>query len=215
MRLTFVTLVVIALALSGYTFADDIGVNFSSPGPQSSPSVWNFGYQFRANSNSTVTALGVFDYNQDGFSQPQQVGLWTISGTLLASVYVDNSDLPVDNFWRFASISGVTLTAGQNYVVGSQGGEGYTYGTHGFVVAPEITFVQDAWVYIAFSNNPLVFPTSTSGLGQGVGGGYFGGNIEFGTATATPEPGTLLLVGSGLLGIGRMYAKQKPKKTSC
>lgn len=194
------------LVLSSVAFAGTLGVDFSSPGAQNSSSVWSLGYQFVANSASTVTALGTFDYNQDGFAQDQQVGLWNASGTLLASTYVSNAD-PLQGFWRFHAISGVTLTPGATYFVASQGGEGYTFETSGFTVAPEITYVEDAWHYIGTTqNNPLFFPDTTDGITQAQGGAFFGGNIEFGTAT--PEPGTLVLLGSAVVGLAGMARRK-------
>ena len=115
-------------------------------------------------------ACRVFDYNQDGFAQPQQVGLWDVgTSTLLASTYVDNND-PLNGFWRFHGISGVTLVAGREYVVGSQGGEGYTYYTSGMTVAPEITFIEDAWIYLGNSSNDPLFRAQYHGWDRARGG---------------------------------------------
>ena len=188
------------LLLTGVAFAGNLGVDFTSPGSQAASSVWNLGYSFTANTNATVVGLGAFDYNQDGFAQAQQVGLWNVTtGGLVASSYVDNTDA-LTGYWRFRGITPVTLVAGDTYIVGSQGGEGYTWFVTGMTVAPEITFLQDAYYYLGnSSNNPLFEPDTSDGFGQGVGGGFFGGNIEFGTAT--PEPGTLALAGPGLLGL--------------
>jgi len=194
------------LVLSSVSFAGTLGVDFTSWNSSNSQSVWSLGYQFVANTNATVTALGTFDYGQDGFAQPQQVGLWDASANLLASVYVTNAD-PLQGFWRFHSISGVTLIPGDTYYVASQGGEGYVWLTNGFTVAPQITFVEDAWHYNGdTNNNPLAFPDTTDGFGAGVGGGFFGGNIEFGTAT--PEPGTLMLLGSGVVGLAGIIRRK-------
>lgn len=156
-------LVLLVVSLGSFAFAGTLGVEFTSVGQQEVVSYWSLGYQFVANTNATVTGLGAFDYLQDGFVQDQQVGLWDSSGTLLASVYVSNSDWP-QGFWRFHNIAGVTLVAGDTYYVAWQGGEGFTWNTGGFTVAPEITFVQDAFHYNGngnTNNNPLAFPDQT------------------------------------------------------
>jgi PEP-CTERM motif-containing protein len=124
---------------------------------------------------------------------------------LLASTYVSNAD-PLTGFWRFHGITPITLTAGNTYVVGSQGGEGYTWFTIGMTVDPGITFLQDAWIYLGNgSNNPLVFPNTTDGFGQGVGGGFFGGNIMIGSV---PEPSTLMLAGPALLALAGLARRK-------
>jgi hypothetical protein len=187
------------------TFAGNLGVDFTSPGNQNSVSDWGLGYQFTANANATVVGLGVFDYNQDGLAGPQQVGLWDASQDILASVFVDNTD-PLQGFWRFAAISPITLVAGDTYYVASQGGEGYTWNTGGFTVNPDITYVQDAWVYIGdTSNSPLAFPLESDGVTAAQGGAYLGGNVEFGSAI--PEPGTCLLIAPILFGLGVLRRK--------
>jgi len=181
--------------------ADSLGVDFSSPGSQNGSSVWSLGYEFTANNSATVVALGTFDYAQDGFAQAQQVGLWSSTQVLLASTFVDNSD-PLQGYWRFNPISPVTLTAGSTYYVASQGGEGYTFYTSGFMVNPNITYIQDAYHYNAnSSNSPLAFPDTTDGIGAGSGGAFFGGNIEFGSAV--PEPSAIVMAAiAGVFGLG-------------
>lgn len=176
-------------------------VNFSSPGPENESSVWTLGFQFTVNSPISITALGAFDYAQDGFAQAQQVGLWSNDGTLLASTFVDNSD-PLEGFWRFHDIVPLALTVGQTYRVASQGGEGYTFYTNGFTVAPEITFIFDCWHYVGNgSNDPLYFPESSDSIGASQGGALFGGNARF-SPGAVPEPASIALIGGGLLFLG-------------
>jgi hypothetical protein len=198
--LTPVTVSALALGITAPAQAQ-LGVDFSGHGPQVAVSVLSSGYEFKVNNPVTVVALGTFDLTQNGFAQPQQVGLWTLSGTLLASTYVNNSD-PLQGFWRFNSITPVALMAGASYVVGSQGGEGYTFFTHGFTVDPDISYIQDRFHNLGnTNNNPLTFPERTDNFTVLQGGGIFGGNVEFGRAV--PEPGACVLLGSlGLTAAG-------------
>lgn len=180
------------------TWAISPGVDFTGYTNSYPLSWWGLGYSFKANTNAIVGELGAFDYGQDGFVQAQQVGLWDSSRNLLTSTYVTSSDA-LQGFWRFHSIAPVTLTANQTYYVASQGGEGYAFFGTGFTVAPEITFLRDAYYYVGDeSNNPLHFPDLTDGYGVSEGGGFFGGNIGL---VSTPEPASLLLLLPGLLGI--------------
>ena len=191
------------------TYALNLGVDFTSPGEQADSSVWSLGYSFMVNSPTTVIKLGAYDYGQNGFAQAQQVGLWDSNHTLLASTFVDNSDT-LQGFWRFHSIIPLVLTVGDTYYVASQGGEGYTFQDNGLTVAPQITFLLDAWHYNNNSNNnPLAFPDSTDNLDASVGGGFFGGNVELGSV---PEPSTMLLLGSGLIGLVGYGRKKFLKK---
>lgn len=183
--------------------ADDLGVNFTDLGPTNMLGEFNVGYLFQANVNANVTALGVMDFGDPStLLQAQQVGLWTSDGTLLASTYVDSTNQQV-GYWLFAPITPVALTAGQQCIVGAQGGEGFTYSTSGFTVAPEITFLMAEDTYTGNTdNNPLSFPTS-GGNDQG----WFGGNVEL--SSSVPEPGSLTLLGYGLVGLAGLVRRKR------
>ena len=68
-----------------------------------------------------VTALGLWDFNQDGFANPHTVGLWDNSGKLLGSVLISPGTIdPISNQFRYATlVTPVTLLAGTTYVLGA------------------------------------------------------------------------------------------------
>lgn len=159
-------------------------------------SIWNLGYSFTVNSPVDVVGLGNIDAGV--FPQAQQVGLWNSSGALLASAYVDQTDQVLGAApWVFEAITPIKLQVGQTYIVGAQGGSLYTGQVNPVTVDPRITYDTDLYTYLGnTSNNPLVEPTSTTGLPHG----WFGGNVEL--ASAVPEPATWAMLILGLAMIG-------------
>lgn len=76
--------------------------------------VW--GFRFTTNLPLLVTDLGIFDLNDDGLTTAHSVGLWTDSGSLIASATVGpgTGDTLLSGF-RYTSISPVTLSAGGTF----------------------------------------------------------------------------------------------------
>ena len=186
--------------------ADTIGVNFSSVNIDFTNGQWSLGYQFRANVNTSVTQLGFYDDLKNGLTENHTVGLFNSVGNLLAQTTVTNAST-LTSFFRFNAIAPVALTAGSiYYVAATTGTENYTWDPNGVVIDPDITFIADAFI----ASNVLAFPTQSNGSGLI---GWFGANIQT-AAAPIPEPGTLLLLGSGLcgiVGIARRRKKATPK----
>jgi hypothetical protein len=199
---------VLMLGFGSATLKADIpGVSITGTPTDLGSSTWNLGFEFLANTNVTVTALGNMDFGSpSNLSQPQQVGLWNSSGDLLASAYVTSSSTQIDNF-AFTSITPVTLSSGNYYIVGGQGGAKYS-GEEPIVVAQQITYVEDLYTYLgAAPNSPaigpltLAEPLTSEGLTTTSYAGWFGGDVLL----ATPEPSYYLLLGAGLTALLAMF----------
>jgi hypothetical protein len=184
------------IASASLLSAGTLGVTTSNTGTLGvNTGTWTLGYSFLVNSAITVNGLGVFDDGSDGLNVSHDVGLWDAAGNLLASTTVAAGTVaPLNGFYRMATISGVSLTAGNVYYVGSVNGidnDGWLQDPTTLVAAPEITYLSRQY---EFSGGGLVFP-DLAGSGTT---GYFGGNFEFG-GSPVPEPGSLLMLGSGVL----------------
>lgn len=213
MRNFLLAALMLTFGVSGM-YADQQLVTFTAPGSIFTNNVFTLGYEFTTRNSINITALGVFDYGHDGFSAPEQVGLWTSGGTLLASAFVSSSDPLVGDF-RYHSIKPVWLAPRADYVIGAQGPEPYTFMTFGSSTATDIYFRQDRYNYNGNSLlSSLVFPGDTEGLRLSIDGSYFGANAEFTSnsvmmLSAVPEPSSILLAITMLAGLGLIALRSK------
>lgn len=197
-HIAFIAAVGCMAALSVRADVPTLGITIPGSFTDYGSSTWNLGWSFTVNTPTTVYGLGNIDINLDAFAgTPQKVGLWDSTGTLLASVSVDNTGLLVGD-WRFESITPLDLTVGQSYVVGGQGGADYT-GDTAVTVDSSITYTSDLYTITSLSD-PLTEPALTEGLTTPGNAGWFGANLLLTPATPTPEPGTLALAGLGVAG---------------
>src|SRR4051794_3722462 len=82
--------------------ADTPGTGFTTSYP---PGNYNLGYQFKVGSNSLlVDALGFYDMRENGLADAHQVGLWDLSGTLLASVTISAGSHSLVHGFAFVSL---------------------------------------------------------------------------------------------------------------
>lgn len=180
-----------------------------APTPKGLPGVDTFGWAFSVNSAITVDGLGIWDTNADGIGSAQSVGLWTNSGTLLASAVVQNSSTQVasasaDGNWLFETIAALLLTPG-DYVVGSTFSETEPFAQIGapFVTIPEVTLLEGRQGTGGFS-----FPGTTFSAP------IFGPTLRTQDVQAVPEPGSFslfLLGGIGLAGL--MFNRRRRRQT--
>ncbi len=104
---------------------------------------------------------------------------------------------PLTGHFRYEALSSsISLTSGSTYVVGASlfaSGDPYAYGPSGFSSAPDITFLEDRYEV----SGALTFPILTHPQEFA----WFGGNFMYESQTEVPEPSTLLLLGTGLVGL--------------
>lgn len=157
------------------------------------------GFDFTPNVDLTVSALGWYDHNGDGFIRSHPVGIYVTSTQALvapAASILGTSDLDITTNFRYEAVVPFVLTAGTTYTLVGYG-EGPVWDdyvnnpTGGVTFGPGIDFVRAR----SGSGNGLAFPTAASQVGI-VQDLYFGANFRY---AAVPEPHIVGLLGLGVL----------------
>ena len=162
--------------------------------------------------------LGIWDEGSNGLSYSHQVGLWSkeeSTYTLIEETEIGGAgDFTVDSNsddgrWVFKNITAITLSPG-TYVLGAY----YNYQSQNdFVrVDSEVTVIGDGVIeYKAgkFKYDDFGAPNLTSYIDRP---NYFGPNINGDLVEPIPEPTTMLLLASGLIGLAGLRRKFKNRR---
>lgn len=167
---------------------------------------FTLGYEFKLSNSYQINALG---YYNDGNGASHQVGIWDTAGNLLVSTTVTGTD-PGQNDFLWESISSVTLGPG-TYVIGGQDEEsgaipGLPGAIKGVATLPGFTWIQDRFYGAAGFNFPAFSTGGTFGTDQLLAVNFSATPAPL--VSTTPEPSSLLLMGSGLLGFAGLLRRK-------
>jgi hypothetical protein len=156
------------------------------------------GWSFTVNSTITIGSLGLWNEGSQALHSSHDVGLWTGTGSLLATTTITTASSPVpsnsgDGQWLFNTITPLTLNPG-SYVIGAQYAQTDPDQIRALTTATtisQITFEHERDI----GSSSLAFPTNSF---PSFDAGIFGPNL---LTTAVPEPSSAIIAVFDAVGV--------------
>jgi hypothetical protein len=165
---------------------------------------YTFGVVFKPTANIWVDYLGYYDPPGGMGATSHQVAIFNSGGTDLTGIQtITSSSTYSTAHFLYNTITPIELLAGDTYVL-----DGFTstinygsvsnaqIGADGFTKYAPITILGDNDVHASFAYTGTATPFTTN---------YFGADFGY---SETPEPSTLLLLGSGLAGLAGLIKRK-------
>jgi hypothetical protein len=188
----------------------DLALDFTGGLASTPSSAATEGWSFTVNTAITVGSLGIWDESSHVLNGPHDVGLWTGTGTLLATTTITStSSTPVlstsgEGQWLFNAITPTFLLSGE-YVIASHYIESDPDFARLRTTATTITQITYGTFRDEISST-LTFPSVSD---PALDDGSFGPNFLTTTVAVVPEPSTALVAGIGAVGLLAYWYRQR------